>query len=122
MQAIVQKLRGRTDDDGEELREPLWAPRHRRHRVGPRATSEDIRTGPNLLEGRVRYDSVAVQPQSTLLASLKRVEGACTPSSAPTRATLRRLTVRVTPLTQHRGGQTTTTRNVESRPSPGEVE
>jgi hypothetical protein len=121
MQTIVPKLRGRTDDDGEELREPLWAPRHLRHRVAPRATSEDIPTGPNLLEGRLQHDSVAVQPQSTLLASFEHVEGACTPTSAPTRATLRRLTVRVTPLTLPSGG-CTTARNVESRPSPGEVD
>jgi hypothetical protein len=95
----MQKPHERTDDDGEELREPIWAPGHRRHRVGPRATSEDIPTGPNLLDGRVPHDSVSVQSQSTLLASLELIEVACTPTSAPTSATLRRLTVRVTPLT-----------------------
>jgi hypothetical protein len=117
--AITQKPSGRTDHDGEELREPLWAPKYRRHGVGPRATSDDIPTGPNLLDGRVRHDSVSLQPQSTLLASLELIEVACTPTSAPTSATLRRLTVRVTPLTLPRGGLATTTRNVESRPAPG---
>jgi hypothetical protein len=95
---MTQTPSGRTDDDSEELREPLRAPRHRRHRVAPRATSEDIPSGPSLLDGRVRNHSVSLQPQFTLLASLELIEVACAPTSAPTSATLRRLTVPVTPL------------------------
>jgi hypothetical protein len=90
-QAIAQKTSGWTGDDGEDRRVPLWVPNHRRHRVGPRATSEDIPTGPSLLDGGVRHDSVSVQPESTLLDSFQLIKVAVTPSSAPTCATLRRL-------------------------------
>jgi hypothetical protein len=120
--AITQKPSGRTDDDSEELREPTWAPRHRRHRAGPRATSEDIPKGPSLLDGGVQHDSVSVQPESTLLDSLELIEVGVSPTSAPTCATLRRLTVRVTPLTLPRAGRLPMMmRNVESGSSFGEV-
>jgi hypothetical protein len=123
IRAITQKPSGRTDDDSEELGEPTWAPRHRRHRAGPRATSEDIPTGPSLLDGGLQHDSVSVQPESTLLDSLELIEGGVIATSAPTCATLRRLAVRVTPLTLPRaGGRPTMMRNVESGASFGEVD
>jgi hypothetical protein len=121
-EAITQKPSGRTEDDSEELREPPWASKHRRHRAGPRATSEDVPTGPSLLDGRVRHDSFSVQPESTLLDSLELIEVGVTPTSTPTCATLRRLTVRVTPLTLPRAGRLPMMmRNVESGTSFGEV-
>lgn len=119
---ITQRPSGRTDDDSEELREPLRTPRRTRYRVGSRATSEDVRPGASLLDGGVRNKTLPVQPESALLDALELLEVAFSPTSSPTCATLRRITVRVTPLTLPRaGGRAMTTRNAESRPSPGEV-
>ena len=122
LQAITQRPSGRTDHDSEELREPVRTRRRPRHRVGARATREDIRPGESLLNGGVHNQTLSVQPESALLDSLELLEVGDRPTSYPTFATVRRLTVRVSPLTLPRaGGAAMTTQGAESRPAPDEV-
>ena len=71
---IEHRPNERTEDDSDEVRQPHRTPRDRRHGVGPRATSGDIRPGASLLDGRMRHDAVHVQPQSTLLDSHELVD------------------------------------------------
>jgi hypothetical protein len=122
LQAISERPSGRTDHDSEELREPVRTRRRPRHRVGARATREDVRPGESLLNGGVHNQTLPVQPESALLDSLELLEVGDTPTSYPTCATVRRLTVRVSLLTLPRdGGAAMTTRGAESHPTPDQV-
>jgi hypothetical protein len=119
---IAHRPRGRNDDVDDELREQRRTPRQSWHGVGPRTTSEDVRPRPSVLHGWLWNNSVPVQPESTLLDSFEFIDVAATSTLFPTSATLRRLTVRVSPLTRSRaGGGVTTTPNTGSRTCPSEV-
>jgi len=113
---IAHNPKGRNDDVNDEFRQPLWTPTQSRHRVGSRTTSEDVRPRPSVRNGRVWNNSVAVQPEFTLLDPFEFVKSAVPSTSSSTCATLRRLMVRVSPLTLRRvGDSATTTPSVGSR-------
>jgi hypothetical protein len=98
--ATTQNTTGRTNDGNNKRQgDAFWRSKGRLQRVDPRETRHDVSPGTNLFDGGMRDDPVSLQPEPKLFGSFEHIEAASdAPLSTPTCATLRRITVRATPL------------------------
>jgi hypothetical protein len=96
----TQNTAGRTNDGNYKRNgDASWRSKGRLQRVDPRETRHDVSPGTNLFHGGMRDDPLSLQPEPKLFGSSEHIEAVSDqPLSLPTRATLRRITIRATPL------------------------